>query len=531
MGKREKRVDPVDGVAYTFDELKSYYSHRYALAHIKAYWEDKCTSTKAQRRYEGTRKTNNRQQPKKVLGLFGTEASSLVFQRVLRQKFIMHTILGNLIDTAACQYWGQFRFISRLCHQTVGRISLALIIPKHFSKGGARNGHDVISFVGKLGKFDKVEAFYVAQKYSSSRDRSIRWGGVVALGNLASQCELALNALIPFLEHDDEVIHHAVFNTLCELKRHEPLIALLLARLQNDSSTRRSTLNILMHVSGKGDIKVLNRLITLLSESGATVRKNAIWALSSLATENDASSTSALIPCLEDEAVEVRCAAVSALNKFRINEDHLRSLFRSLCNGRSCVCECVAQVLRNSSHDFERLVKTLIGFAAVDGIPSAALIGALRSVVIEGASVIISACCKCLLTAATAARQVATCVLRHFSNKDDVVVVRALIGSLEDNDLGVRRAASEALCQMTTAGNVKAACLLIIPLFSGERSIQREAVRAMSHLLCDGVGVISLLRSRCTSEEERERAYQQTSNEVRWRCFCVRLFGQRGAVT
>lgn len=42
----EKRVDPDDGAAYTFDELAAYYTGKFKKKAIEQYWENECTPTK-----------------------------------------------------------------------------------------------------------------------------------------------------------------------------------------------------------------------------------------------------------------------------------------------------------------------------------------------------------------------------------------------------------------------------------------------------------------------------------------------------
>lgn len=42
----EKRVDPDDGMAYTYDELLAYYTGKYKKKVIEAYWENECKPTK-----------------------------------------------------------------------------------------------------------------------------------------------------------------------------------------------------------------------------------------------------------------------------------------------------------------------------------------------------------------------------------------------------------------------------------------------------------------------------------------------------
>ncbi|CAE8603285.1 unnamed protein product [Polarella glacialis] len=39
-----KRIDPADGVAYTFQELEAYYQRWYGLRGINLYWEQECVS-------------------------------------------------------------------------------------------------------------------------------------------------------------------------------------------------------------------------------------------------------------------------------------------------------------------------------------------------------------------------------------------------------------------------------------------------------------------------------------------------------
>jgi hypothetical protein len=43
----EKRVDPEDGTAYTFDEISTFYKGKYKKSEVKAYWEDTCKPVKA----------------------------------------------------------------------------------------------------------------------------------------------------------------------------------------------------------------------------------------------------------------------------------------------------------------------------------------------------------------------------------------------------------------------------------------------------------------------------------------------------
>eukprot|EP00927_Polykrikos_kofoidii_P026870 TRINITY_DN23853_c0_g1_i1.p1 TRINITY_DN23853_c0_g1~~TRINITY_DN23853_c0_g1_i1.p1 ORF type:complete len:687 (+),score=135.35 TRINITY_DN23853_c0_g1_i1:124-2061(+) len=42
----EKRVDPSDGIAYTFEELSAFYKKKYNAKEIAAYWKDECTGAK-----------------------------------------------------------------------------------------------------------------------------------------------------------------------------------------------------------------------------------------------------------------------------------------------------------------------------------------------------------------------------------------------------------------------------------------------------------------------------------------------------
>jgi len=58
----EKRVDPEDGVAYTFDELKAFYAGKYKKKAVLAYWEDTCTPVK--KRGKGKAKAKAEPEPK-----------------------------------------------------------------------------------------------------------------------------------------------------------------------------------------------------------------------------------------------------------------------------------------------------------------------------------------------------------------------------------------------------------------------------------------------------------------------------------
>jgi len=52
----EKRVDPEDGQAYTFEELSTFYKGKYKKSEVKAYWEDTCkppTRAKAKTKVKG----------------------------------------------------------------------------------------------------------------------------------------------------------------------------------------------------------------------------------------------------------------------------------------------------------------------------------------------------------------------------------------------------------------------------------------------------------------------------------------------
>mmetsp|Transcript_92948 Transcript_92948/g.240096 ORF Transcript_92948/g.240096 Transcript_92948/m.240096 type:complete len:634 (-) Transcript_92948:176-2077(-) len=46
MAAQERRVDPTDGVAYTWDELSAYYKGTYKKKALEAYWENECTPVK-----------------------------------------------------------------------------------------------------------------------------------------------------------------------------------------------------------------------------------------------------------------------------------------------------------------------------------------------------------------------------------------------------------------------------------------------------------------------------------------------------
>merc|ERR1712039_207699 len=45
----ERRIDPDDGVAYTFAEISAFYAGKYKKAEIKAYWESTCKPKKGRR--------------------------------------------------------------------------------------------------------------------------------------------------------------------------------------------------------------------------------------------------------------------------------------------------------------------------------------------------------------------------------------------------------------------------------------------------------------------------------------------------
>eukprot|EP00441_Pelagodinium_beii_P045104 CAMPEP_0197619854 /NCGR_PEP_ID=MMETSP1338-20131121/833_1 /TAXON_ID=43686 ORGANISM="Pelagodinium beii, Strain RCC1491" /NCGR_SAMPLE_ID=MMETSP1338 /ASSEMBLY_ACC=CAM_ASM_000754 /LENGTH=151 /DNA_ID=CAMNT_0043188905 /DNA_START=138 /DNA_END=590 /DNA_ORIENTATION=- len=42
----EKKIDPEDGVAYTFEELSAFYKGKFKKAAVAAYWEDECKPVK-----------------------------------------------------------------------------------------------------------------------------------------------------------------------------------------------------------------------------------------------------------------------------------------------------------------------------------------------------------------------------------------------------------------------------------------------------------------------------------------------------
>jgi len=45
----EKRVDPEDGIAYTYDEILEFYTGKFKKKTISAYWEEECTPVKSKR--------------------------------------------------------------------------------------------------------------------------------------------------------------------------------------------------------------------------------------------------------------------------------------------------------------------------------------------------------------------------------------------------------------------------------------------------------------------------------------------------
>merc|ERR1711972_1049666 len=41
--QKAKRIDPVDGLEYTFAELRTFYKYQYSAKAIRRYWERECT--------------------------------------------------------------------------------------------------------------------------------------------------------------------------------------------------------------------------------------------------------------------------------------------------------------------------------------------------------------------------------------------------------------------------------------------------------------------------------------------------------
>eukprot|EP00928_Gymnodinium_smaydae_P021479 TRINITY_DN18381_c0_g3_i1.p1 TRINITY_DN18381_c0_g3~~TRINITY_DN18381_c0_g3_i1.p1 ORF type:complete len:636 (-),score=83.93 TRINITY_DN18381_c0_g3_i1:68-1891(-) len=63
-----KRVDPSDGLAYTYEELSAYYAGKYKKADIQKYWNNECTEVKApksQKSSQKSRKKNDDEDDKK----------------------------------------------------------------------------------------------------------------------------------------------------------------------------------------------------------------------------------------------------------------------------------------------------------------------------------------------------------------------------------------------------------------------------------------------------------------------------------
>lgn len=56
----EQRIDPEDGVAYTFDELAEYYQGKYKKKQITSYWEMECTPIPKQRKSKRGKNTESR---------------------------------------------------------------------------------------------------------------------------------------------------------------------------------------------------------------------------------------------------------------------------------------------------------------------------------------------------------------------------------------------------------------------------------------------------------------------------------------
>ncbi|CAK0868443.1 unnamed protein product [Prorocentrum cordatum] len=51
----EKRVDPEDGTAYTFEEISAFYKGKYKKSEVKAYWEDTCKPVKGKGKGKGSK--------------------------------------------------------------------------------------------------------------------------------------------------------------------------------------------------------------------------------------------------------------------------------------------------------------------------------------------------------------------------------------------------------------------------------------------------------------------------------------------
>lgn len=60
----EKRVDPEDGIAYTFEELSAFYKGKYKKTIIQAYWDAECTAVKGKRQAKAKSKVETKPKEK-----------------------------------------------------------------------------------------------------------------------------------------------------------------------------------------------------------------------------------------------------------------------------------------------------------------------------------------------------------------------------------------------------------------------------------------------------------------------------------
>ena len=86
----ERRIDPEDGKAYTFDELASYYKCKYKRKVINDYWANTCTPVKAQRKLKANAKA-----PEQVFDSVVSQAAKHLGKTAVASRFHREKALGD----------------------------------------------------------------------------------------------------------------------------------------------------------------------------------------------------------------------------------------------------------------------------------------------------------------------------------------------------------------------------------------------------------------------------------------------------
>ncbi|NEQ77140.1 MAG: signal transduction protein [Okeania sp. SIO2C9] len=215
---------------------------------------------------------------------------------------------------------------------------------------------------------DKNKEIEGLLKKLKNDDFFIRWGSVIALGELGKNSETIVNALLAQLQDENLFVRRSVTQALRKLDENsETVLNALIAKFQDDNFDVQKGAAIALGRLGNGSETIVNSLLELLENKNSSIRASAAVALyhldkhKNVSEKNSEAIIEALLAKLQDEDSLVRGRATFALAKLGENsETTVKIILAMLQDDDSIVRGWAASALGILGNSSEMVVNKLL---------------------------------------------------------------------------------------------------------------------------------------------------------------------------